>query len=64
MLTFYNWYASDNSAHSVRDAGIPLAWTKLKQVTIYPELATLLKFLPPDRTGSMIGNDTKNTQCC
>jgi hypothetical protein len=39
MLTFYNWYASDNGGQSVQEAGIPLAWTKLKQITIYPELA-------------------------
>jgi len=64
---------------------------KLKQVIIYPELATygvilciclcheitipfmlmlnlshflLLKFFLPNRTGSMIGNDTKNMQHC
>ena len=40
MLTFYNWYASDNGAKSVQDAGIPLAWTKLRKITIYPELAS------------------------
>jgi hypothetical protein len=49
MLTFYNWYAQDNGAREVQKAGIPLAWTNLRQITIYPELAShgVILCIPP-----------------
>ena len=42
MLTFYNWYVPDYGTHGrpVQDFAISLAWTKLRQITIYPELAS------------------------
>jgi hypothetical protein len=40
VFTLYNWYASDNGARDVQKAGIPLAWTKLRQIIIYPELTS------------------------
>ena len=40
MLTFYNWYAYGTQGQPVQDVTIPLAWTKLRQITIYPELVS------------------------
>jgi hypothetical protein len=54
-LAFYNWYAADNGARLVENVGIPLAWTNLRQITIYPELAThgVILCIPPRHQNPM-----------
>ena len=40
-LTLHNYYASDLSIRSLNEGdGIPLSWQKLREITVYPELAS------------------------